>query len=236
MTRFGFRQIDYRDLAMFLRDGEIRSKNHQYAQACHQTSHASIVNLRGDPVFTLPHGGVVNDYVPFYFSPVTGFAYSIHKGKTEVIAPDGQSLGVSSASTRVFLVVNVAEVFASGLQVSFSNSALNKLVPKPEVVDDYHLLETHVNWALFDERPLVCAIPEIGYDGVHGWCRDQDSPPKYQVRSSSRMAELLVKDALPVDLIACIVAPSRAVYDEVAAVANQYGFRGQVLGKSGCFV
>ncbi len=236
MARFGFRQIDYRDLAMFLQDGEIRSKNHLHAQACHQTSHANLVQMRGEPVFTLPHGGVVNDYVALYFSPVTGFAYSVHKGKTNVIAPDGRDLGVSSAASRIFLVVNVAEVVASGLQVSFSNSALNKQAPQPVVIDDYGRLPTHVNWALFDEAPLVCAIPEIGYAGVHGWCQDKDSPPKYQVRSSSRMAELLVKDALPVDLIACIVVPSEAIFQAVSAVAHQYGFRGQIVKKSGCFV
>lgn len=77
--RFIFRQVYYKDLKTFLADGEVRSKNHKSPQLCHPTSYPNIVNRRGTDAYQMPCGGVVNDYVPFYFSPITAFTFTIYK-------------------------------------------------------------------------------------------------------------------------------------------------------------
>ncbi len=52
----------------------------------------------------MPCGGVVNDYVPFYFSPITAFTYAIYFGNVSLTAPDGTPLGKATEDDRVFLV------------------------------------------------------------------------------------------------------------------------------------
>lgn len=235
MPRFAFRQVDYRDIDMFLADGEVRSKNHPSAQACHQTSYANLVGLRATPVFQLPHGGVVNDYVAFYFSPFTSFTCTIHRHNVNVVSPTGANLGPSRAEDRAFLVVNIDDVYAAGLPVCFSNYALNTQAPLPTVMANQCDLATHVMWPLFDDHPMTAEIPEIGYRGV---CRFFNDTPdrRYQARSKARMAEFLIFGAVPMNLVTCIVTPTFASQSYVQARANQYGFQGQVLQKPGCFV
>ena len=143
--RFVFRQVDYRDVGTFLADGEVRSKNHPNRQACHQTSYQNLVQRRGTTDFRLPFGGVVNDCVAFYFSPLTSFTCTIHRGNVQVISPNGAAASVSRLEDRAFLVARVTDLYAAGLQCCFSNYALNSRVPEPVVVSDPALLETHLN-------------------------------------------------------------------------------------------
>ncbi|WP_295912787.1 DarT ssDNA thymidine ADP-ribosyltransferase family protein [uncultured Xanthomonas sp.] len=234
-TRFAFRQIDRRDLGRILADGEIRSKNHMLAQSCHQTSYSQIVGFRGTPAFSLPYGGVVNDYVQFYFSPVTAFSFVIHQGNVEVKNPGGAVIGMSSVADRVFLVVKVSDIYVAGLEACFSDYALNSMAPMPTVVSEIGKLEAHVKWPLFDESPLVAKIPEIGYEGVCQYFYDNPASNR-QNRKSARMAELLVKDSLPRKLICSIVTPNESVYKDALRVAKTHNFGGLVLNKPGCFV
>lgn len=234
--RFAFRQIDRRDLAMILSDGEIRSKNHPKPQHCHQTSHSQIVGFRGTPAFTLPYGGVVNDYVPFYFSPVTAFTFAIHRGGVEVKSPNGNLLGKSSPDDRLFLVSRVEDIYQENLRACFSDYALNSAAPMPTILQNFSQLETHVKWPLFDEVPIVARVPEIGYSGVCRYFQDALVPVSRQNRNRARMAELLVKDAVPTNVLCCIIAPTEISRNQAKLLADKYGFRGQILNKPDCFV
>lgn len=234
--RFAFRQIDRRDLAMILSDGEVRSKEHAVPQHCHQTSYAQIVGFRGTPAFNLPYGGVANNYVPFYFSPVTAFSLVIHRRGVEVKDPAGNFLGMSSADDRLFLVSKVADIYQARLGTCFSDYALNSLAPMPTIIADFNLLESHVKWPLFDEAPIRAKIPEVGYNGVCQYFFDTSIPPARQNRKSARMAELLVKDAVSTHLLCCILAPNETVRQQADSLARKYGFRGLVLNKPDCFV
>ena len=235
MPRWAFRQIDYRDIDMFFRDGELRSKNHPNPQACHQTSYTHLVQLRGTGAFQLPHGGVVNDYVAFYFSPFTAFTCTIHRGNVNVTSPTGEDLGPSRTQDRAFLVAKVDDVYAAGLPACFSNYALNSQAPQPVIKSNYADLATHVNWQLFDEVPLAASIAQIGYNGVCRFFNDR-TEAKYQTRSKARMAEFLVLNSLPVSLISCVVTPNELVQNHVMGAALRHGYGGLVLQNPGCFV
>ncbi|MGR4895162.1 DarT ssDNA thymidine ADP-ribosyltransferase family protein [Stenotrophomonas sp. LARHCG68] len=235
-ARFAFRQIDKRDLALILRDGEIRSKNHVAAQSCHQTSHADIVGFRNTPAFEMPYGGVVNDYVPFYFSPITAFTYVIHQGGVQTRAPSGDILGASCITDRIFLVSRVSDIEASDVAACISDFALNSLAPMPTVIPGLSDLEEHVAWSLFDEHPRVGKVEEIGYEGVCQYFFDRAVPVSRQHRKSARMAELLVKDTFPTSLLCGIVVPRVSMLPRARELARQYGFTGQVISKPGCFL
>jgi len=234
--RFVFRQIDYRDLPIFLADGEVRSKNHPNQQICHQTSYLDIVQRRGTNEFQLPNGGVVNDCVAFYFAPLTSFTCAIHRGSVDVIPPNGAAATKSRLEDRVFLVAKVSDLYRAGLQCYFSNFALNSTVPKPVVINDHSMLETHIRWELFDENPLVGNIPEIGYSGSCKYFLNKDTPERYQLRKPIRMAEFLVQTAVPLNLFACVVTPNAQQQTLVQHEVQAAGYRLPVFSKPGCFV
>jgi ssDNA thymidine ADP-ribosyltransferase, DarT len=234
--RFIFRQVDYRDIPTFLADGEVRSKNHSNQQTCHQTSYQNLVQRRGTQEFQLTFGGVVNDCVAFYFSPLTSFTCTIHRGNVQVISPNGGALTTSRLDERVFLVAKVTDLYHAALQCCFSNYALNSTVPTPVIRNDPNMLETHINWMLFDEGPLAGEIPEIGYGGSCKFFLNKDIPERYQLRKSIRMAEFLVQTAVPLNLFACLVAPNEQIRELIHQQVQIAGYDLPVFCKPGCFV
>lgn len=234
--RFAFRQFDYRDLPLFLTDGEVRAKNHAEPQPCHQTSYVEIVNRRGTELYQLPAGGVVNDYVAFYLSPVTAFTYTIHRGNVDVFNPSGVSISQSKMDERMFFVFDIAKLAQTGMQFCFSDLALNSNAPLPNIANDVGLLEQHVEWSLFDEEPLTAHIPEIGYRGVCRYFQNKDTPIRYQNRRQKRMAEFLVRESVPLQLAECIVVPTSELKAYAEKQLKIHGMAIPVYSKPGCFV
>lgn len=234
--RFVFRQVDYRDIPQFLTDGEVRSKNHPNQQACYQTSYQNLVQMRGTNQFQLPFGGVVNDCVAFYFSPLTSFTCTIHRGNVQVTSPiDGISTP-SRLDDRVFLVAKVIDLYSAELQCCFSNYALNSTVPTPVIISELNMLENHINWTLFDENPSTGDIPEIGYGGSCKYFLNKDTPERYQRRKPIRMAEFLVKSAVPLKLFACLVTPNEQRRKLIQQQVYATGYTLPVFSKPGCFI
>jgi len=233
--RFIFRQVYYKDLEVFLVDGEVRSKNHEQPQLCHQASYQSIVDRRGTPLFQIPEGGVVNDYVPFYFSPVTSFTCSIWKGKVPLVDPNGKALGNACEDDRVFLVANVNNFKGSALQYCFSDFALNSNAPLPSLKNDLDALEEHVHWEVFDEAPYKARIEEIGYTGVCKWFHNMASPSERMTRSQKRMAEFLVRSAVPLGLIDCVIVKSEAIGDKLKYIMDASAWDIPIYVKPGCY-
>lgn len=233
--RFIFRQVYGDDLPLFLADGCIKSKNHPKPQRCHRTSYVSIVERRGTSAFPMPHGGVVNDYVPFYFSPITSFTYTIHKGNVDLRSPAGDVLCRASDEERIFVVCDVDRFAGSGLSYCFSDLALNSSAPMPSVECDIARLGSHVHWSVFDEGPIKATIPEIGYDGVCAYFNNQASPPERQNRAQKRMAEFLVKDAVPLSHAVCIVAKTPKVQQGLQQAMAASPWRIPIFAKPGCY-
>lgn len=233
--RFIFRMVYYEDCSLFFRDGELRSKNAEQAQMCHQTSHAGIVSRRGERGILTPSGDVINDHIAFYFSPITGMAFSIHSGRVPLVDPAGRHLGVATMDNRVFFVANAEKFRDAGLSFWFSNIACNALAPIPTFDNDLDNLEQHVAWDLFDDGSTVGRISEIDYQGVTQWFHNRDTPERYQNRSQKRMAEFLVKDAIPLTMFDCIVTKSDWIKTEVRRMMKGTGVNLPVYSKPGCY-
>jgi hypothetical protein len=216
--RFIFRQIDYRDFPRFLADGGLKAKNAQPPQACHQTSYSTIVDRRGSNQYPMPCGGVVNDYVPFYFSPITSFSFTISRGNVQVTSPGGQPLGMSREDDRIFFVARPEVIQQAGLSFCFSDIALNSNAPIPAIEQDLSKLGSHVNWVVFDDAPMKAQIPEIGYGGVCQWFKNSPTPAWRMNRKQQRMAEFLVKDFVPLNVFDCVIVKTEAMRDQILSV------------------
>lgn len=234
-NRFIFRQVYYKDLATFLADGEICSKNKKPPQACHQSSYQEIVNRRGTQEFPMPNGRVVNDYVPFYFSPVTSFTYTIFKQNVPLISPSGKELGKACEDDRIFFVAKPEAIRDAGLEFCFSDYALNSNAPLPTIQTGLDFLETHVHWDVFDEGPYRANIPEIDYAGVCSYFCDKASPENRMTRSAKRMAEFLIQDSIPLKNIECIIAKSDGIRDKLIVMMDASNWNIPVYTNRGCY-
>ena len=234
-NRFIFRQVHYEDLPIFLVDGEVRAKHHQISQRCHQTSYQEIVNRRGTDEFAMPKGCVVNDFVPFYFSPITSFTFTIYKRNVPLVSPDGNYLRQACEDDRIFLVSSPQAFVDSGLFACFSDYALNSRAPMPTIEIDITKLEDHVYWNVFDEAPMVAAIPDIGYAGVCQYFKNMATPPERMTRSAKRMAEFLVHGAVPLDKIMCIVVKTDAMRATLGSMMAASVWDIPILTQRGCF-
>ena len=183
----------------------------------------------------MPYGGVANDYVPFYFSPITSFAYTIHKGNVDLRTPNGDVLGRASDEDRILLICEVDGFANGGLQYCFSDTALNSCAPVPQLETDLAKLGTHVQWDVFDDSPIKASIPEIGYQGVCSYFMDQASPPARQNRSRKRMAEFLVKDAVPLSHVVAAVAKTAVVQHSLQEAMNASNWSIPIFAKPGCY-
>jgi hypothetical protein len=234
-SRFIFRQVQFEDLPVFLGDGEIRSKNHGSPQRCHQASYQEIVDRRGTNEFRMPDRGVVNDYVPFYFSPITSFTFTIFKRNVGLRSPDGALIGQASEDDRVFLVSSPDRIRNSGQYFCFSDHALNSRAPMPNVETDLEKIETHIDWEVFDDNPLVAEIPEIGYLGVCQFFKNRTPPATHMTRSSKRMAEFLVCEAVPLNEILCVITKTDDMRDRVEVMIATSDWDIPVYTKRGCY-
>lgn len=234
-NRFIFRQIHWDDLPTFLADGEIRAKNHVKPQECHQTSYSGIVERRGSNEFAMPEETVVNDYVPFYFSPITSFTFTIYKKNVQLVSPAGEYLRQACEDDRIFLVGRPDTFRGSDQFYCFSDHALNSNAPLPSIATDLDYLETHVHWEVFDEAHDKASIPEIGYPGVNRWFHNMASPAHRMTRSAKRTAEFLVKGVVPLAHIDCIIVKTDAMRDNLQIMLDASIWNIPIHTKRGCF-
>jgi hypothetical protein len=222
----------YRNLETFFASGAEFAKDHPQGAPRYRISFDAIVARRGT-VFAVPSGEAVNAFVPFYFSPSTKMAYSIHCGNVPLRDPAGQDLGPASMDDVAFMVVDPKTLFDSGRECWFTDQACNSAIV-PTYESDPQRLTDHVEWSLFDDIPTMATIPELGYAGVCRYQHDRDAVP-HQQRSKKRMAEFLVKDYLGMDELSGIVLKSDKRHAKVATWMQQAGSTVPLLVKPGCF-
>lgn len=224
----------YRNLQTYLADGCIYAKNHPNMQAGFRISFDDIVARRGTAIFTTPCGSNINDFVPFYFSPITKMAYTIHAGNVRLRSPDGADLGPAEMEDVAYVVVDPDVLFSSGRACWFTDIACNSGIP-PTYENRARELSRHVDWPLFDDTPRTAQISEIGYEGACRWQHDRDQPIEHQMRSKKRMAEFMVRDHLRTDEISCIVLKTAKHAEEVQAWVDECGTDMPVFVKPECY-
>lgn len=233
MPRFIFRMTHYRNVEQHMADGMLYARNNPNGEPQFSICYDQIVQRRGTQIFT-PNQQNINQYVPFYFSPCTGMALAIDRGGVDFRAPDGSFLQKSNSEDIVFYVCDPNRVRINNLEYWITNIGCNSGI-RPEFSNDIGDLENHVNWKLFDERPRMGSIREIGYDGVCKYTFNRDNPPEHQNRMQERMAEFLVRDNFPIELVECIITKSDNKRTQVEHWASEFGRNINVFTKRGCF-
>lgn len=224
----------YKNLEVYLGAVAIYAKNSPHVQAGYRISYDEIVNRRGTAEFTTPCGSNLNEFVPFYFSPITKMAYAIHAQNVPLRDPAGVHLGQAEMDDVAYVVVDPGVLFASGRKCWFTDIACNSALP-PEYEDQPGRLEQHVDWALFDDTPKTGYIPELGYEGVCRWQHDRDTPVEHQQRSKKRMAEFMVRDHLRMDEVCCIILKKQTHLREVTGWVAASGLAIPVYVKPDCY-
>ncbi|MCL6535540.1 MAG: DUF4433 domain-containing protein [Armatimonadetes bacterium] len=125
---------------------------------------------RGKPV-PVPPGGVIADYVPFYFAPCSPMLYAIHTGCVD------SSL---TQSEIVYLTTTIEAIAKAGKRFVFTDC--HPLSPVAHFNNDLDLLNRYVDWN----------VMRSAY-----W----HDTPEYPHRKSRRQAEFLVHQTVEWTLI-----------------------------------
>jgi hypothetical protein len=149
-----------------------------------------LIDKRRDRPVTIPPGGTLADYVPFYFTPFTPMLLNIHTGR-----------GVQQRSNEelVILIASARDLDARGLTVVISDrhSYLEAALYSSNLDD----LPAFVPWAQIQERDFK---------------RDLNDPVKIE----RYQAEALIHRHVPAEALlgaACYTPAVKAELDQIAA-------------------
>lgn len=147
----------------------------------------------------VPPGGVLADYVPFYFAPCSPMLYVIHKGRVEGCRQDDV----------VYVATTVEKVQRARL--SFVYTDMHSVYRFSQHFNDPGQLHRIIDWELM---------------GSPDWANDQERDPE---RKQRRQAEFLVHRQLPCELITTLAvrnaAGARRVLAALEAVDRRIGIR-----------
>lgn len=138
-------------------------------------------------------GGVIHDYVSFYFGPLSPMMLRLHTGRVEGYREGQEPL--------VYIVSDAQAVEQAGLRFVFG---------------DGHGLAAFTQW--FDD---LAALPRVDWEMVHQkyW---KDDPMGDNDRQRRKQAEFLVHQAMPWGLIREIVVINQAMKARVEVVFHEF--------------
>lgn len=161
-----------KNLPAILANGQLQCKSRlPNSDQLVNVSHDSVQEKRRNKGVGCDPGGILHDYVPFYFAPRSPMMYVISRGGVE---------GYDSNTTPlIYLVSSVERVRETGLKFVFSDGhpivALSNLYNNPADLDK-------VDWDVMAMRY---------------WADTKDDPD----RARRRQAEFLVHGSLPLDAV-----------------------------------
>lgn len=168
-----YRIFDGKNLRSILRSGCFYSTTRlaELGKQPSEIAHSRIMERRKKTVVPCAPGGVLNDYVPFYFAPRSPMLYAIFQGNVKEFDGDQE---------RIIYAVSTAQaVRDSGLKFIFCNAhpimAITEFFDKLEDLDK-------INWAIMMSKY---------------WNDTLDQPD----RKRQRQAEFLIHESFPFILI-----------------------------------
>lgn len=192
--------------------GPLARQGLDYSDIAYQGAQGS----RANKVVPLGPGGVIHDYVPFYFAPRSPMLGAINVGKVPGCEHRQDSI--------VHFMISLDAVVKAGLPFVFYN--YNATLGIAECFNELVDLDK-IDWPLFFESPRIA-----------GYCKYWNSRidnPRYALRMETRQAELLVHEAVPLSLVGGIGTYNDAKAEEVRAVLDGAGVELPVKAKPGWY-
>lgn len=176
----------------------LQKKKMKYGNIAYQGAQGK----RAAKIVARPPGGVIHDYVPFYFAPRSPMLMAINEGRVD---------GCEYRQTDiVHLATTVEAVVEKGLDFVFYDC--NATLDYANCYSNLRDLDK-IDWDLFHEAPRL-----------DGYCRyyfNDAKNPRYIRRKETRQAEFLVHKAIPLDLMDCVGVYSNAKAAEVKEILDE---------------
>jgi hypothetical protein len=168
----------------------LRKKEIEYGNIAYQGAQGK----RATKMVAKPPGGVIHDYVPFYFAPRSPMLFTINNGNVPDCPHRQRDI--------VHFVTTVEIVRASHLTYVFYdyNATLTIATCFSDVKD-----LGKIDWDLFHENPRI--------DGYCQFWHSRVDIPRYVLRQETRQAEFLIHAKVPLKLMTMV-----GTYDEEKAV------------------
>jgi hypothetical protein len=176
-------------------NARLQKKKIEYGNIAYQGAQGK----RATKLVARPPGGVIHDYVPFYFAPRSPMLFTINRGNVRGCLYRQPDI--------VHIVTTVEAITASGLSYVFYdyNATLDIATCYSNVKD-----LDKINWPLFFESPRM--------DGYCQFWNSRMDEAKYVLRQETRQAEFLVHVSVPLQLMTMVGAYDQAKADEVRAI------------------
>ena len=198
---FHFTHIDH--LATVIRENLLCDATVQKSNLLsNEVGNTAIKERRRRRSIKVDPGGVVTDYVPFYFAPRSPMMYAIAGGTVPTFQEGTKQL--------VYLITSLERLHQLGHQIVLTdrNAALN--YAEHQVFDPEDLVDDgFIDWPLMDEK---------------FWTNTPENPD----RKERRMAEALVYQRVNWEAIEEIVVHNGAIKEEATAILEECGVRLQV--------
>jgi len=171
---------------------------------CQSIAYQSIQGRRALKMVARPPGGVLHDYVPFYFAPRSPMLFTINSGNVPS-CPYRQTHIVHLATT-------VDLVTANGLTFVFYDH--NATLGIAACYNNLNDLDK-IDWPLFHEQPQL--------DGYCKYWQNRYDDTRYIKRMETRQAEFLVHRGVPLTLIQTVGTYDNGTADQVREVFKTAG-------------
>jgi ssDNA thymidine ADP-ribosyltransferase, DarT len=194
--------------------GQLISTNglHSEGLQAHNIAYQEIQGRRALKVVTLGLGGVLHDYVPFYFAPRSPMLFTINNGNVPG-CPYRQN-------DIVHMVSSVQKVVELGMPFVFYN--YNASLAFAECFDNIEDL-SKIDWPLFFETPKL--------GGYCKYWKSMHDNARYAQRMETRQAEFLVRDRMPLELLIGIGTSSERTRAAVEQTTRAHGVAVPVRSK-----
>lgn len=150
------------------------------------------------------NGYTLHDYIPLAFAPLSPMLNALHKGKIADCTYKQDDI--------VYLVTSANKL--TNLKFIFTD-----VHPLSKPVNIYHRLNDlrNVDWEIFFEEPCITGkYAKFWLDKI------VPDKPKWMDRKRKRMAEFLVYDSLPWNLIDILVVKNEAAKTKVETILKQF--------------
>lgn len=163
-------------------------------------AHAGAQGARSQRAVVDPPGGVLHDYVPFYFAPRSPMLSAILNGRV-----DGCQL---TQQDIIYFETTVDKVVTANLEFAFYDR--NATRSYSNSYTDLSLLSSVIAWDLLTEPPQS--------DGYCMYFLDRVENPKYVDRMEKRQAEFIIKDQIPLNCFTRIGVIDDCMKNEVSRI------------------